>query len=121
MLFFTFGIVIVITGLSLVVLQAFVSDHVESQIAKDLTRTQLVFESFIMARTDWLQAQCEVIAEDPRFTAPLDIVNPDFEYHAQTLLRESRKFQRIVGSDLFMVTNLKGRVLARLAIVPLPR
>lgn len=103
------------------VLQAFVSDHVESQIEKDLTQTQLVFESFMMARTDWLQAQCEVVAEDPRFTAPLDIINPEFDYQAKTVLREARKFQRIIGSDLFMVTNGQGRVLARLTILPLPQ
>lgn len=121
MLFFTVGIVTLITVLSLVVLQAFVSEHVESQIQEDLERTQLVFESFMMARTDWLQAQCEVIAEDPRFTAPLDIFNPEFEYQARTVLREARRFQRVIGSDLFMVTNHEGRVLARLAIVPLPR
>ncbi len=121
MLFFTFGIVILITGLSLVVLQAFVSDHVESQIKKDLERTQLVFESFMSARTNWLQAQCEVVAEDPRFTAPLDIIDPEFDYQAKTILRESRKFQRIIGGDLFMVTNHQGRVLARLAILSLPQ
>ena len=121
MLLFTFGVVTLITGLSLVVLQAFVSNHVESQIKKDLERTQLVFESFMAARTDWLQAQCEVVAEDPRFTAPLDIVDPDFDYQAKTILRESRKFQRIIGGDLFMVTNHQGRVLARLAILSLPQ
>ncbi|MFT5369088.1 MAG: PAS domain S-box-containing protein [Candidatus Latescibacterota bacterium] len=121
MLFFTFGIVTLFTGLSLVVLQAFVSDYVESQIEKNLARTELVFESFMSARIDWLQAQCEVVAEDPRFTAPLDIADPQFDYQAQTVLREARKFQRIIGSDLFMVTNHKGRVLARLAILPLPQ
>ncbi|MBT4140370.1 MAG: PAS domain S-box protein [Candidatus Latescibacteria bacterium] len=121
LLVFAFGIITAITGLSLVVLQAFVSDHVESQIEKDLERTQLVFESFMMARTDWLQAQCEVVAEDPRFTAPLDIINPEFDYQARTVLREARKFQRIIGSDLFMVTNHQGRVLARLTILPLPQ
>lgn len=121
MLLFTFGIVSLFTILSLVVLQAFVSEHVESQIKKDLARTQLVFESFMLARIDWLQAQSEVVAEDPRFTAPLDIINPEFDYQAKTVLREARKFQRVIGSDLFMVTNHEGRVLARLAIVPLPR
>ena len=121
MLLFTFGVVTAITGLSLVVLQSFVSNHVESQIEKDLAQTQLVFESFLMARTNWLQAQCEVVAEDPRFTAPLDIINPEFDYQAQTVLREARKFQRIIGSDLFMVTNNQGRILARLAIMPLPK
>jgi len=51
----------------------------------------------------------------------IDIADPQFDYQAQTVLREARKFQRIIGSDLFMVTNHKGRVLARLAILPLPQ
>ena len=119
MLLFTFGIVVVLTGLSLFVLRAFVARQVQTQIGIELARTQSVFESFMHERADWLQAQCEVVAEDPRFTATLDIITPQFDQQARTVLREARRFQHIIGSDLFMVTNRSGHVLARLVIGPL--
>lgn len=119
MLLFTFGIVAVLTGLSLAVLHALVARQVQAQIGIELARTQSVFETFMRERADWLQAQCEVVAEDPRFTAPLDIQTPRFDDQARTVLREARRFQRIIKSDLFMVTNRDGQVLARLAIAPL--
>ncbi len=116
MLIFTFGIVVVLMGLSLGVIHHFVAGRVEQQVREDLEKTRLVFETFMKERARWLRSQCEVVAEDPRFTATLDIRAPDLEYQSRTVLREARQFQSIIGSDLFLVTNQEARVLTRLEI-----
>jgi PAS domain S-box-containing protein len=76
----------------------------------------MVFDKFMRERALWLRSQCWVVAEDPRFTATLDIQDPDLEYQARTVLREAQRFQGIIGSDLFIVTNRSGRTLARIDV-----
>ena len=107
-----FGIVTVLTGLSLAVIHQFVSKEVYRDLEEDLARTRSVFETCMSERALWLRSQSWVVAEDPRFVATLDLENPDFNSQARTVLREAQRFQNIVGSDRFVVTDRAGRVLA---------
>ena len=116
MLIFTFGIVAVLMGLSYAVIHRFVVEQVQTRVGEDLEKTQGVFRKFMQERALWLRSQCWVVAEDPRFTAMLDIQDPNLEYQARTVLREAKRFQRIIGSDLFMVTNRGGQTLARIDV-----
>ena len=117
MLIFTCGIVTLMTGLSLVVSDLFLKRWVQRELEQDLMRTQSVFESVMSERALWLRSQCWVVAEDPRFVAPLDIESPDFASQARTVLREAEKFQNIIGSDRFVVTDRRGRVLAHVELI----
>jgi PAS domain S-box-containing protein len=114
---FTIGVIVVLVGLSLTIIHTFVSRQVARQVQERLERTKSVFEHFMEERARWLETQCAVVAEDPRFTATLDIHGADLATHAQTVLREARRFQNIIGSDVFLVTNAAGVTLSRLEVV----
>ncbi len=117
MLIFTCSIVTLMTGLSLVVSDLFLKRWVQRELEQDLIRTQSVFESVMSERALWLRSQCWVVAEDPRFVAPLDIESPDFASQARTVLREAERFQNIIGSDRFVVTDRSGRVLSQVELI----
>lgn len=116
LLLFTFGIVTVLMGLTLGAVHHFVARQLEQQVRRDLVKTRTVFERFLEERGRWLRSQAEVVAEDPRFTATLDIYAPNVDAQARTVLREARRFQTIAESDLFLVTDASGRVLTRLEV-----
>jgi PAS domain S-box-containing protein len=116
MLAFTFGIVVLLVGLSLAVIHHFVARQLQAEIAEQLAKTRSVFERFMDARASWLRAEGAVVAEDPRFSAILDIPRADLESQSRTVLREARKFQGLIGSDHFIVTDRTGGVLARIDV-----
>jgi len=114
MLLFTFGVVVALLGASLAVIRLYVSQRVHYEVARDLEKTHQVFERFLHERGLWLRSQSLVVAEDPRFNATVDIPAADPEYQARTAIREAKRFQALVGSPLFTVTDRAGRALARL-------
>ena len=65
------------------------------------------------ARAGWLRTEGAVVAEDPRFVATLDIPRADLASQARTVVKEAKKFQGLIGSDRFIVTDRTGAVLAR--------
>jgi len=113
MLAFTFGVVALLVGLSLAVIHRFVARQVQAGIVEQLVKTRTVFERFMEARAGWLRTQGAVVAEDPRFNAILDIPRADLAAQSRTVLREARRFQGLIGSDHFLVTDRSGAVLAR--------
>jgi PAS domain S-box-containing protein len=116
MLAFSFGIVVLLVGLSLAVIHYFVARQLQAGIVEQLAKTRSVFERFMDARAGWLQTEGAVVAEDPRFVAILDIPRADLATQSRTVLREARKFQGLIGSDHFIVTDRKGAVLARVDV-----
>ncbi|MSR84679.1 MAG: hypothetical protein EXS58_17475 [Candidatus Latescibacteria bacterium] len=116
MLLFTFGVVVALLGISLAVIRLYVSQRVHAEVARDLEKTHQVFERFLHERRLWLRSQSLVVAEDPRFNATLDIPAADLEYQARTAIREAKRFQALIGSPLFTVTDRTGRALARLRV-----
>ena len=113
MLLFTVGVIAVLLALTLAVIHSFVADRVEAEVARDLFETRSLYDQFMSERGRWLQSQTQVVAEDPRFVATLDIPDPELMQHARTVIPVAKQFQAIVGSDLFMATNASGLVLAR--------
>ena len=100
-------------ALTLAVIHSFVADRVETEVARDLFETRSLYDQFMSERGRWLQSQTQVVAEDPRFVATLDIPDAELVQHARTVIPVAKQFQAIVGSDLFMATNASGLVLAR--------
>jgi PAS domain S-box-containing protein len=116
MLAFSFGIVVLLVGLSLAVIHYFVARQLQAGIVEQLAKTRSVFERFMDARAGWLQAEGAVVAEDPRFIATLDIPRADLASQSRTVLKEAKKFQGLIGSDHFIVTDRTGAVLARVDV-----
>lgn len=116
MLLFTLGIVVVLLGLTLGIIDAFVRQQVRREVAEELARTGAVFERFLELRAGWRRGQSHVVAEDPRFSATLDLPGAEPEALARTVLREARHFQSILGSELFITTDPQGLPLAQLEL-----
>ena len=116
MLAFTFGIVVLLVGLSLTVIHQRVARQLQAGIAEQLAKTRSVFERFMDARASWVRTEGAVVADDPRFVSILDIPRADLASQVRTVLREARKFQGLIGSDHFIVTDHTGGVLARVDV-----
>jgi PAS domain S-box-containing protein len=116
MLAFTFGIVVLLVGLSLTVIHQRVARQLQAGIAEQLAKTRSVFERFMDARASWVRAEGAVVADDPRFVSILDIPRADLASQVRTVRREARKFQGLIGSDHFIVTDHTGGVLARVDV-----
>lgn len=110
------GTVLILVLLSLVVIDIFARRQIRQQVAQDLLTTGTVFTRLMQDRAQSLQTQSLVVAEDPRFSATLDVPDPDLDAHARTVGSEAKHFQGILGSDLFVVTNRVGTVLSRLEL-----
>ena len=116
LLLFTLGIVVVLLGLSMGIIDAFVRSQVRAEITEELVTTGAVFERFLVLRAGWLRKQSHVVAEDPRFSASFDLPEADPEALARTVLGVSRRFQSILGSELFITTDPQGTALAQLEL-----
>ncbi|MBT6629847.1 MAG: hypothetical protein HOB49_22725, partial [Gemmatimonadetes bacterium] len=110
------GTVLILVLLSLVVINTFARRQIRRDVAQDLVQTGTVFTRFMQVRAQWLRTQSLVVAEDPRFSAALDVPDVDLEAHARTVGSEAKRFQGVLGSDLFIVTNRSGTVLSRLEL-----
>ena len=98
LLLFTLGIVVVLLGLTLGIIDAFVRQQVRRDVTEELVTTGAVFERFLDLRAGWMRGQSRVVAEDPRFSATLDLPGADPEALARTVLGVARRFQSILGS-----------------------
>jgi PAS domain S-box-containing protein len=116
LLLFTLGIVVVLLGLSLGIIDAFVRRQVTRLVTEELVTTGAVFTSFMEQRSLWLRAQSRVVAEDPRFSATLDLPGADPASRTRTVTPQAKRFQNILGSDLFLVTDASGLSMARLLV-----
>ena len=116
MLAFTIGIVALLVGLSLAVVHQRVARQLQAGVAEQLAKTRSVFERFMDARATWVRTQGAVVADDPRFISIVDIPGADLAAQVRTVLREARKFQGLIGSDHFIVTDHTGRTLARVDV-----
>ncbi len=116
MLAFTIGIVALLVGLSLAVVHQRVARQLQAGVAEQLAKTRSVFERFMDARATWVRTQGAVVADDPRFISIVDIPGADVGAQVRTVLREARRFQGLIGSDHFIVTDHTGRTLARIDV-----
>ena len=116
LLLLTLGIVILLVGLTLGIIDAFLRQQIRQEVAEELVTTGAVFERFLDLRAGWIRRQSHVVAEDPRFSATLDLPGADPDALARTVLGEARRFQSILGSELFITTDAHGRALAQLVL-----
>jgi hypothetical protein len=80
-------------------------------LKNDLARTNEVFHSFVLERSDNLVDKAALIAGLPRLTAALDIKKPKFDEVAATVTELCLDLNSTVRVPLFIVTDQDGRVL----------
>ena len=80
-------------------------------LKNDLARTNEVFHSFVLERSDNLVDKAALIAGLPRLTAALDVKKPKFEEVAATVTELCLDLNSTVRVPLFIVTDKDGRVL----------
>jgi serine/threonine protein kinase/HAMP domain-containing protein len=91
----------------------FVSDRVERQVLATeqgaLKSTRMIVREFMKRHYERLQGESKVIADSPKLIAAMDTGDP------ATVFEEAVRYQGIIKSDLFVVADSKGKVLASLA------
>jgi phosphoserine phosphatase RsbU/P len=97
---------IVTAGLSL-----WIDKDAESGLSAGLEQAQSTLHEFQNLRQALLRAQARVIAEEPRLKAVAATEQVDHE----TVLGVAQELRQAIQSDLFIVTDARGRLLADVA------
>src|SRR5439155_1560678 len=136
MLAFTFGIVVLLVGLSLAVIHQRVARQLQAGIAEQLAKTRSVFERFMDARASWVSTERAVASapvrdgERPLGTLTVGFVEPVASGGLQDALKMAatsdalrqalvsrinsdltaviRAIERDLGADLVGVTDAAG-------------
>ena len=98
--------VVVLTGV-LYVITMTVSQKIEQKIIDDFNKTQSYFQKQQTLIFDRLVESCYLIGENSTFKANVELQDPATVYEAVT------EFARYANVDLFIVTDERGKVLAR--------
>ena len=108
-LFVGIGVLVVsLMGTVLVVANIFIAPAIEARIRHDLLASQKVFEEFRGLRFQELSVSARLTSEIPHLKAM--VTTPDLD-HA-TLLDSARAMQQLVHSDLLVLADAQGRLLA---------
>jgi signal transduction histidine kinase len=104
---------VVLTGAALWMVNRTVTKQVIDGIHADLTRSSLVLENLLGARSEKLGLTARVIARDPRFFAALTLPELGSDPHVRATVKSvAQDFNRITHSDLFEVFDRRGKLLA---------
>jgi sigma-B regulation protein RsbU (phosphoserine phosphatase) len=74
----------------------------------DIARAHVVFNDLLQLRRTLHRSEAHVVAEEPRLKA----VAATQDITPETVMGVARELRRAIGSDLFLVTDAEGRVLA---------
>jgi signal transduction histidine kinase len=97
---------VVSVGMAIYVVNVQVAGHAEAEIERGLTEAASLAEQYRLLLFENVIRQARLIADLPRFKAAVALDDPP------TLLPLAEEYQRETRSDLFVVTNRAGRVLA---------
>jgi sigma-B regulation protein RsbU (phosphoserine phosphatase) len=89
-------------------LSGLIAANVHAQAAEDLERSRQVFEELMAYRQSLFRAEIRVVAEEPRLKA----VAATEEINHETVLGVALELRRAVGSELFLIADGRGRLLA---------
>lgn len=82
-----------------------------SGIEEDLARSRADFEEHMELRRSLYRAECRVVAEEPRLKA----VVATEDISRETVMTVAFEIHKAIGSDLFLLTDGEGRLLADVA------
>lgn len=100
-----------IVGLTSMVAARTVEDDARAVVDAELTRGAMVFEELIEHRQSLLSANAKVVAEEPRLKAV--VATEDIDH--VTVFDVCSELRRAVGSDLLLLTDDEGTLLADVA------
>src|SRR5688572_5717632 len=107
MLFLVIAFVVVTAfGVTIVV-----SRDAQREVQATLERGSQAFEELQTLRQALLRSQSRVVAEEPRLKAVVSTVEIDHE----TVLGVAQELRQAIQTDLFVVTNANGQLLADVA------
>jgi signal transduction histidine kinase len=95
-----------LTATSLLVVQHSVQNHVRQEILEDLRNSVVIFQNFQRERESMLTRSAELVADLPITRAIMTA--PD----SATIQDASRDVWQLTGSDLFVLANRDGKVVA---------
>ena len=104
-----FLMVVVMSGLiitTLLIVNLFTKAELDKTLQKDLKRTQTLFENYQSVRTNEISVENKLIGEVPFLKALLSTRD------TATILGFAKSFQEQIGSDLFIITDGEGNILA---------
>lgn len=112
LLVLTMMLVIVVSGSVLLVLNFEIRNLTNAKLQQDFANTYQTFKRFLTLRNDQLVESCTLISELPNLKANLSTKNP--LTIAEYVLRSEESPAKLVGADVFTLTDEKGRVWFRL-------
>ncbi|RPI02792.1 MAG: HAMP domain-containing protein [Ignavibacteriae bacterium] len=112
LLILTTILVVLISGSVLLIVNFKVRDLVNDKLQKDFDITYHTFNRFLSLRNDRLVESCLLISELPILKAQLSTHDP--ATIKDYILSREESPARLIGADLFTLTNEKGQVLFRL-------
>jgi signal transduction histidine kinase len=89
--------------------------HMTTQIGQSLVSAESSFAKWRTEQENYLKAEAQIVAHDPRFFAAIADGDP------ATATQSAREFQKLARSDLFLVVDEQGRRLANLDESGAPR
>jgi phosphoserine phosphatase RsbU/P len=108
------GVLALVTAVMVAVLwgmSSIIDRHARSQLTDELERSRQVFEDLQAYRRSLFAAEIRVVAEEPRLKAVAATPEVDHE----TVLGVAQELRRAVASDIFIITDGDGHLLADVA------
>ncbi len=92
----------------LIAMSSIIDAGVRRQTADELERSRLVFEELISYRRSLSRSEIRVVAEEPRLKAVASTADVDNE----TVLGVAQELRRAVGSEVFIIADGDGHLIA---------
>ncbi len=106
------GLIIILVFFSLFTIYRSVKKELTGYLEEELATSFPVSKKFLEQRQRYLEAEAQVIANDPRFFAAIAEGDPP------TTQGETERFQAIVNADLLVVVDSKSKILASVMAQP---
>ena len=100
------GVILILVLFSLLTIYKSAKKELTGYLEEELATSFPVSKKFLEQRRRYLEAEAQVIANDPRFFAAIAEGDPP------TAQAEAVRFQAIVNADLLVVTDSKSKILA---------
>lgn len=100
------GVILILVLFSLLTIYGAAKKELTGYLEEELVTSFPVSKKFLEQRRRYLEAEAQVIANDPRFFAAIAEGDPP------TAQAEAERFQTIVNADLLVVVDSKSKILA---------
>ncbi|MDZ7305179.1 MAG: ATP-binding protein [candidate division KSB1 bacterium] len=110
--FFLASLIAMAIVLILLILNSQIKDKMKATLVVDLERICNILSAYQQSRAELLRIKSNFLAEEPRLKAAIETGD------SETVSREVQKFQPIVETDFFVVTDASAKVLTSIGALP---